>query len=177
MAKASQWLTSRSKLADWLTNSETEKRGLAVLRQQAPGSTVHPLLLGLEEVCMGLQQLGRDSFALSRFTGVQTGEVPAGVISQWFGSLKQLSDWLTRNETENRSMVSLLAQTKHSAAHPLPMGLEEFSMGMQQLGRSSFLTSRNIAGDPSLELAIDDLATEDLAVIVDEESGEALGLA
>lgn len=97
-------------------------------------------------------------------------------VSQWLTSRSKLSDWLTGSETEKRSMASLRLQMPGYAAHPLPMGLEEVCMGMQQLGRDSFMLSRFSALDVSGEIPMDELATEDLIPLADEESGEGLAL-
>jgi hypothetical protein len=96
--------------------------------------------------------------------------------SQWFTSRKQLSDWLTNAETEKRSAGSRHYATQAIAVHPLLLGLEEVCMGLQQLGRDSFMLSRFSSLDLSGDLTLDSLATEDFAPIVDEESGEELAI-
>jgi len=133
--------------------------------------------MGMEEVGIGLVQLGRDDVVESRFTAMEPiTATETAVVNSWPTQIGMFADWDTVNRTEQGSMVSLANQNRHLAAHPLPMGLEEVGMGLQQLARDSFMESQFIEADPSYLIELDALATEDFITIVDEDTGEPLRL-
>lgn len=98
-------------------------------------------------------------------------------LSQWLTSRSLLSDWLTSHETEKRSMVSLEHQGEALAVHPLPLGLDEICMGLQQLGRDDVMRSHFGQASVTEALSLDLLGTEDQSVLLDDETGMVLGVA
>jgi hypothetical protein len=103
-------------------------------------------------------------------------------VSQWLSSRAELSDWITQNQAENKSRVSLQWQSFSIAAHPLFMavwpsvvGLDTVGIEMTTHSRFTYIGKYYYPEDPMEDLW-DVLATEDGRPICDEETAEPIGV-
>jgi hypothetical protein len=109
--------------------------------------------------------------------------------SQWLTSLNNVSDWLTPEQAENKSKVSLRWQSFSISAHPLFMAVFPSVIGLETVGQEMTQTSGFSAldvyyneaqtGQPTdfMENLWDMVATEDgLRPLCTEDTGEPLGI-
>ena len=96
-------------------------------------------------------------------------------VSQWLSARKDASDWNTNTQSGVGNPVSLEKQNRGLISHPLPMGQPQLlGAGHQRpLTRAESQLPLFDLTEPEL---VDVLATEDLAIIVDE-NGDPLGMA
>lgn len=97
MARRSQWLTARSSLSNWLTDTESEAKAKVSLSKSTETFSSSPLFMGLGDV-IGLQVFGFNPIVLSespessiegeeRFTAhpLLSEEAPGGIGLEVFG--------------------------------------------------------------------------------------------
>ena len=108
--------------------------------------------------------------------------------SQWLTSRNLVSDWLTQNQAENKTRVSLQYQTFTIAAHPLYMAVFPAVVGLDTVGTEMAKVSnwaftnryymQEQTGMPTdwMEGIWDSLATEEGAPLIDEEAARPLGI-
>lgn len=101
--------------------------------------------------------------------------------ASWLTLRPELSDWRTQNQAENKSRVSLQYQSFALCDSPLFMAVLPSMTGLNTIGgekppRKGFIFRDKFNPDDHMEGLWDELATESGIVLVDEETGESLGI-
>ena len=108
--------------------------------------------------------------------------------SQWLTSRNLVADWLTDNQAENKTKVSLKWQTFTIAAHPLYMAVFPSVVGLDTVGTemakvSNFAYTNRYymqaqTGQPTdwMEDLWDSLATEERNPLIDEDTARPVGV-
>lgn len=217
MASRSQWVTSRSILSNWRTNTESEGRRQVSLENVENPLAATPLLSGMGPESIGLGCFGMTLVVLSEqprsafelvstapllvpelnespeaigFScfGIELDDMSEGPFSQfqaesgaardwWHNDRNILSNWLTRDQSESRSKVSLANVEESFSPSPLLMGLENGVFGIGVFGGELVSLSRfgrETFQNPD-EL-LDVLATEDFDPIVTEPTVAMIAL-
>lgn len=101
--------------------------------------------------------------------------------ASWLTIRPEVSDWLHQNQAENKSRVSLQYQSFALVTHPLFMAVLPSTVGLTTVAsemprRKGFIYRDKFNPDDHMEDLWDELATEEGIVLVDEETGEPLGI-
>jgi hypothetical protein len=99
----------------------------------------------------------------------------------WLTLRTDLSDWLHPNQAENKSRVSLQYQSFALCDSPLFMAVLPSTLGLTTVAsempaRKGFIYRDKFNPEDHMEGLWDELATESGIVLVDEETGESLGI-
>lgn len=143
-----QWLLHRGVLSDWVAEHETAKGQFASLANQSEGLVAHPLPFGMLRSVVGLQRLGGASTNLdvSRFVAGSAEDDPLSDIGAF--------------ESE-----------------PQPEWVQLKCVGFQPLGGIMFSpVSYFASGSAEVDLLLDAISDEDLRILIDEDTGEPLGI-
>jgi hypothetical protein len=103
---------------------------------------------------------------------------PISVDGQWRLHGDVLSDWVAEQETAEGQYVSLSDQLEGFVAHPLVFGMLRSVVGFQRLGGISYpqVVSGFASGSPGFDLLLDAISDEEFRILVDEDTGEPLGI-
>jgi hypothetical protein len=142
-----QWLVHRGLLSGWLAEHETRERQLASLEHQSEGFSAHPLPFRVLRSVVGLQRLG----------GVLFDNAVSGFVSGSAEDDPLSVDFLVEEQPEFVALKCLGFA---------PLGGIQFSID----------ESHFAAGSAEFDLQLDAISDEDFRMLIDEDTGEPLGI-
>lgn len=175
-----QWLEQREDLSGWLGNHESLDRKLVSLQNQNEGLIASPLLFQMLRFCVGFQRLGGILFDQPQsWTGLNFDSgTPVAVGGQWLLQRSLLSDWAENRKSNDGKLVLLETQFEGFCAHPLAIGMLRNTVGLFRPGGIAYpyVSSRTTIATAEDDLLLDAISDEELHQLIDEDTGEPLGL-